>query len=93
MDQTPNRLIWERYGDDFFAMVTDIFGRMTYRLIVEAVPGSGWDWMAWRPDEPPEKAVIGKGHTVQQAMRDAELAALCLIVLAARNAHLMTVII
>ena len=39
-------------------------------LVVEAVPGGGWDWVAWA-GTPPDSTVSGAAQTREAAMHEA----------------------
>ena len=68
-------MIWEREDGIYYASVTAPSGEVRFRLTVESF-GDRWDWSVWRPGDDPARASHGVAGTVQDAMREAELAAL-----------------
>jgi hypothetical protein len=67
-------VVWERSGEAFYADIDDADGTR-YHLIVESLPGGGWDWAVWRQTDGTRETHSGTAGTVQDAMRAAEEAA------------------
>jgi hypothetical protein len=67
-------VVWERSGEAFYADV-DAADGSRYHLIVERLPGGGWDWSAWRQNDGARGVHNGVAGTAQEAMRASEQAA------------------
>jgi hypothetical protein len=61
---------WMRDGNTLFGSVN---AGGEYRMVVEMLPDqSGWDWVAWRKNEPAETASRGVSRSIVDAMAEAE---------------------
>jgi hypothetical protein len=67
-------MVWEKSGGAFYAMVADVDGRPSARLIAEERPDGGWDWAAWSEGARPNTR-SGTTRTAREAMHAAERAA------------------
>jgi hypothetical protein len=66
-------VVWERSGEAFYADLDTADGTR-YHLIVEMLPGGGWDWSVWRQNDGTRGVHTGFAVTAQEAMRAAERA-------------------
>lgn len=66
------KLIWEKSGECYFSAAHDSGGTIVWHLVVEPIPGEGWDWTIWRPGDLPGTTVRGAAKTVHEAMWTAE---------------------
>ena len=66
-------VVLERSGEAFHAD-TDAADGTRYHLIVEKLPGGGWDWSGWRQNAGTRGTQSGTADTAQEAMRAAEQA-------------------
>jgi hypothetical protein len=64
-------MMWEKSGEVYYGIVTDLAGVILWHLIVE-LDGAGYDWTVWRPGEDKATARHGRAATRHGAMWDAE---------------------
>jgi hypothetical protein len=72
---SPSIVIWERRREAYVAFCEAPLNRSDFVLNVKLRPDETWDWVVRRPGQLPA-VVSGTARTVQEAMREAERAAL-----------------